>query len=69
MAKTLTSAPILCFYIFFVSFTSTSYTLFQANILYNLKENEWTKLYKKPNFGPNWSTSGAPNFFYGVYMY
>ena len=39
MAKTLISGPILCPHIFFVIFTSTSETLFQAIILYNLKEN------------------------------
>ena len=31
---------------FLVSFTSTRYTLFQSIILYNLKENYWTKLEK-----------------------
>ena len=29
---------------FFLSFTSTSHKFFLAIILYNLKENQWTKL-------------------------
>ena len=45
----------------FVSFTSTSQTLFQAIIICNLKENQTCENGKKPNFGPNFRPSG-PNF-------
>ena len=53
MAKTLITDPILDTPLpppqkkiisFFLSFTSTSHKFFLAIILYNLKENQWTKL-------------------------
>ena len=54
MAKTLITDPILDTPLppqkkkkiisFFLSFTSTSHKFFLVIILYNLKENQWTKL-------------------------
>ena len=56
---------------FFVSFTSTSQTLFQTIILCSLKENQRTKLEKKAKNlipGPMLVQIGGPIFFFFFFL-